>query len=285
MKNGQSVLKLLALIFAGVSAVLLAGGTAGALYSGIWLFASVMWLVGAVFLLTSGIVFAVYKRTEGKKRKLTAAGKYVYAQIVDIDVSPYQEIHVDRISMNPFFIRCRYTDNNGKTYDFKSGMLLYNPSGLLRSRQLKVYVDLSRPDNYYVDTNEILPEGAVLHKFKFDSENNAERLKAGGNYIQAVTCGVELAGRIKVNGMFKPGFLKLPQGMELPGLAADEKGRAFAGYTVLCRYDAPDGTVHIFASKGIWGEPDSSHVGEPVRVYYDGEGYRNYHVDMEPLLK
>ena len=209
----------------------------------------------------------------------------MYAQIVDIDVSPYQEIHVDRISMNPFFIRCRYTDNNGKTYDFKSGMLLYNPSGLLRSRQLKVYVDLSRPDNYYVDTNEILPEGAVLHKFKFDSENNAERLKAGGNYIQAVTCGVELAGRIKVNGMFKPGFLKLPQGMELPGLAADEKGRAFAGYTVLCRYDAPDGTVHIFASKGIWGEPDSPHVGEPVRVYYDGKGYRNYHVDMEPLLK
>ena len=74
MKNGQSVLKLLALIFAGVSAVLLAGGTAGALYSGIWLFAFVMWLVGAVFLLTSGILFAVYKRTEGKKRKLTAAG-------------------------------------------------------------------------------------------------------------------------------------------------------------------------------------------------------------------
>ncbi len=176
---------------------------------------------------------------------------------------------------------CEYADGSGNQYSFKSGPLLYNPSGLLKSDQLKVYVNLSRPARYYVDTNEILPETAVLHKFKYDSARNAQQLIAAGKYLNAVTCGVEVVGRITVNGLAKPGFLKLPESIAKQfGLSLDERGRAFWGYTVLCRYTAKDGAVHIFASRGIRGEPDQTHIGEPVKVYYEGNNYRKYHVEL-----
>lgn len=282
MKNGKSILQLLGVIFLLVGIVLAGTGIlAYSLVSGAWLYMMVMCLIGGIFLILGSVLFLTGKVKAARKQKLIDAGKFVYARIVDIDVDWRRQIQVDRIAMNPFFIRCRYRDENGREYEFKSGSLLYNPSGLLRSDRLKVYVDLLRPGKYYVDTNEILPEGAVLHKFKFDSQRNAKKLMELGTYVTAVTCGVELVGRLKVNGVFKPGFLKLPAGIARQfQIPLDEKGRGFLGYTILCRYEDGNGDIHIFASKGIWGEPDSAHIGEKVRVYYDGKGYRNYHVDL-----
>lgn len=146
---------------------------------------------------------------KGKKEKLIANGKYIYADIVDIDVNVYQKVQIDRISMNPYFIVCKYVEANGKEYLFKSKSLLYNPSALITEKQLKVYVDLKNPKKYYVDTSSILPDSAVLHKFKFDSRGKERALLKEGNYINAVTCGVELVGRIKVNSIVKPMFLKV----------------------------------------------------------------------------
>ena len=84
-----------------------------------------------------------------------------------------------------------------------------------------------------------------------------------------------------MNGLAKPGFLKLPESIAKQfGLSLDERGRAFCGYTVLCRYTAKDGTIHIFASGGIRGVPDQPHIGEPVKVYYEGNNYRKYHVEL-----
>lgn len=62
-----------------------------------------------------------------------------------------------------------------------------------------------------------------------------------------------------------------------------KKNRAFMGYTVLCRYDAPDGKIHIFASRGQWGEPQRDYQGENVRVYYSGKNYESYHVDLNSI--
>lgn len=107
-----------------------------------------------------------------KKEKLIANGKYIYADIVDIDVNVYQKVQIDCISMNPYFIVCKYVEANGKEHLFKSKSLLYNPSALITENQLKVYVDLKNPKKYYVDTSSILPDSAVLHKFKFDSRGN-----------------------------------------------------------------------------------------------------------------
>lgn len=282
MKNGQSILKLLACVFMLTAAILIiVGVVSGVLVTGAGLYAVINCFIGLIFFAVGLICFFIYRSISGKKRKLLEAGKYVYATVIDIDVNPYQQIQVDRIAMHPFYILCRYVDKNGKEYTFKSNPLLYNPSGLMQSVQLKVYVDLSKPSHYYVDTNEILPETAVLHKFKYDSNRNAERLISAGKYITAVTCGVELVGRITISGMVKPGFLRIPENIcRQFGISMDERGRTFLGYTILCKFTAPDGTIHIFASKGIRGEPDAQHIGELVKVYYEGKNYRNYHVDI-----
>ena len=63
-----------------------------------------------------------------------------------------------------------------------------------------------------------------------------------------------VVGRIKVNSIVKPMFLKVTDSLsEQFKVPVDEKNREFIGYTVLCRYDAPDGKIHIFASRGQWG--------------------------------
>lgn len=226
----------------------------------------------------------VYYTKKNKRERLLAAGKYVYADIVDIDVNVNQRIKIDRISMNPYYIICQYTGTDGRVYRFRSRSLLYNPSGLIDQNQLKVYVDLAKPNKYYVDTNSILPDNAILHKFRYDSDRNAGMLVQRGYYIEAQTCGVELIGRIKVNGITKPMFLKMSDGMgkqfQIP---TDEKNRTYMGYSVLCRYDAPDGRVHIFASKGQWGEPDREFKGNKVRVYYSGANFAQYHVALDTL--
>lgn len=127
------------------------------------------------------------------------------------------------------------------------------------------------------DNRNLLQKGKYVY---------AERLIKGGQYIEAVTCGVELIGRIKVNSVVKPMYLKLTRGIaEQFQIATDDKNRVFIGYVVLCRYQAPDGTIHIFASKGRLGEPDREYKGETVKVYYSGDGFKYYHVALPEMSK
>ncbi len=63
----------------------------------------------------------------------------------------------------------------------------------------------------------------------------------------------------------------------------DEKNRAFMGYTVLCRYDAPDGKIHIFASRGQWGNLKEI-IREKMSEYIIVEkNYESYHVDLNSI--
>lgn len=246
MENGVSLLKKLGIIFLCIGTL----GVSGSLIlcfivPSLWLFSIIFGSVLAVFLIVGIICMLIYSTKKGKKEKLIA---------------------------------------NGKEHLFKSKSLLYNPSALITEKQLKVYVDLKNPKKYYVDTSSILPDSAVLHKFKFDSRGKERALLKEGNYVNAVTCGVELVGRIKVNSIIKPMFLKVTDSLsEQFRVPVDEKNRAFVGYTVLCRYDAPDGKIHIFASRGQWGEPQRDYQGEKVRVYYSGKNYESYHVDLNSI--
>jgi len=249
-----------------------------------WLFSIIFCGVISTFLIAGAVCKMIHSIKKNKKESLITANKYVYAEIIDVDINVYQKVQIDRISMNPYFIICKYIDETGKEYLFKSHSLLYNPSALISTKQLKVYVDLKNPKNYYVDTNSILPHDAVLHKFKYDSEKQAETLIASNQYIEAITCGVELVGRIKVNSIIKPVFLKINKKLAYDyGIPTDNKNRTFMGYIVLCKYVAPDGIIHIFASRGFWGEPERSYKGETVKVYYQGKNFDRYHVALEEI--
>ena len=159
MENGASILKKLGIIFLCIGTL----GVSGSLIlcfivPSLWLFSIIFGSVLAVFLIVGIICMIIYTTKKGKKEKLIATGKYIYADIVDIDVNVYQKVQIDRISMNPYFIVCKYVEANGKEYLFKSKSLLYNPSALITEKQLKVYVDLKNPKKYYVDTSSILPD-------------------------------------------------------------------------------------------------------------------------------
>lgn len=285
MKNGGSVLKLLGIIFLCIG---IAGIPVGILFMvlmpGEPLFGIIFGGIMMVFLIPGGICLGIHIGSHKKREELISAGKHVFADVVDIDELVNVEMHYDRQSIHPYVIICKYVDATGKEYQFKSKYLMYNPSALVDGKRLKVYVDLSKPRRYYVDTNSILPETAVLHKFKVDTKGNEKRLEEGGQYVWAETCGVELIGRIKVSGLMKPTFVKLSENVaEKLNIPVDEKNRAYFGYKVLCKFTAPDGVIHIFASREMWGEPENDYVGQRVKVYYGGADYKKYHVDLESL--
>lgn len=54
-------------------------------------------------------------------------------------------------------------------------------------------------------------------------------------------------------------------------------------YQLIARYQAPDGTRHLFRSRNLrmFGARDL--IGRTVRVYAD-ENFKHYYVDAEPLL-
>jgi len=86
MKNGKSVLKLLALIFLLVGVILISLGVGVQLVSGMELYMFVMCLIGSIFLCIGGILFFIDQVGMRRRQKLKDDGKFVYAQIVDIDV-------------------------------------------------------------------------------------------------------------------------------------------------------------------------------------------------------
>lgn len=285
MENGKNVTGFVGRILSTI-------GIVGIIFSIlILLIAPFLWLfsiiAGGVFiaLLIAGVICLVVDSSKRKKKEmLLRNNQYVMAEVIDIDIDLLKKFHVDQLTLNPYVITCQYIAPNKQVYTFKSKPLLYNPSGLLRENQLKVYVDLNHPKRYMVDTNSILPEKAMLHKFKIGWR--AEELKSDGQYLMATTCGVELLGIIKIKGMtIKPVLLKLSDSLSKQfDIPVDHKNRVYLGHTVLCRYNAPNGEIHIFASKGIWGEPERAYLGEEVKVYYKEDNYKHYYVDVESVV-
>ncbi len=289
MKNKTNVLELLSKIFFGVGIGLVLLGATFFLtlkiinYAFAVIFGSIWAGMGVLFSLIALIMYLIFKNGADKKKSLKEAGQYVMADIVDIDENVNMSVQMGTKKMHPYFLYCQYVDGNGQPHLFKSGNLYYNPSGLLKSPQIKVYVDMANPKKYHVDTDSILPENAVLHKWEF-SLNGNPKIMERGNYVQAMTCGIEYQGRFRLNGVCASQFLKLPDALaEKLNTGLDDKNRSYLGYTILCRYDAPNGTPHIFASPMLFGEAKSDYIDMPVKVYVADDKYKNYHMDLRDL--
>ncbi len=55
-------------------------------------------------------------------------------------------------------------------------------------------------------------------------------------------------------------------------------------YVIQCKYEAMDGTIHIFKSRNIFFNPESVLRGTSVKVYTDRENYKKYYVDIDEVL-
>ncbi len=49
---------------------------------------------------------------------------------------------------------------------------------------------------------------------------------------------------------------------------------------LVCQYDSPDGSVHIFASEPIWTDMSENLIGNEVAVYAERGNYDSYYVDL-----
>jgi len=89
-------------------------------------------------------------------------------------------------------------------------------------------------------------------------KKESQQLLDNGRYIHAEICEIVPNYTVRVNG-------KHP-------------------YVIHCKYEAMDGTIHIFKSRNLFFNPESLLKGTSVKVYMDGKNYKKYYVDIEEVL-
>lgn len=108
--------------------------------------------VGALFLIL-GIVFLVMVfRKKKRAEELMAAGRYVWAEVVDC--VPNYAVRIN--GRCPYILKVRYVDSRGMNHIFKSANLrIFRDPGMI-GKQVKVYYDTVDFRHYYVDADPIL---------------------------------------------------------------------------------------------------------------------------------
>jgi hypothetical protein len=111
-------------------------------------------ILGTIFSMI-GIIgyFIQFLINKGKNRLLTH-GHRIYAEISEI----IQDSNYTINNRHPYRILCKYEDGYGEVHIFKSEMILYNPTGLLKDNMVPVYVKENNYKKYYVKIDEVLPK-------------------------------------------------------------------------------------------------------------------------------
>lgn len=84
------------------------------------------------------------------------------------------------------------------------------------------------------------------------------RMLNAGNYITAEITEVSVCYNVRVNSRHP--------------------------YVVVCRYQDMEGTVHLFKSRYLFFDPQPLLKDQYVRVYVDGQNFKNYYVDIDEVL-
>ena len=100
--------------------------------------------------------------------------------------------------------------------------------------------------------------GLIFLIMEFGKKFRNDKLLKSGNYVMAEIFEVELNYNVTVN-------------MRHP-------------YVVRCRYQDSYGNVHIFKSRNLLFDPTDLFKDQMVKVYVDGENYKNYYVDIDEIL-
>ncbi|MDO5400888.1 MAG: hypothetical protein Q4F17_07905 [Eubacteriales bacterium] len=152
VKVGWGALRVLGLIYTPMGAVFLALGVA------FWYFLPDIFPLGLVFSLLGGIFLLlglVFLIAEHRKKKrmeaLIAAGRFVWAEVVDCLCSYNVSFHNGR---HPWQIVACY-ELGGQKHLFRSQSLLLPAPRTLIGKQVKVYTDQTLR-HYYVDAQPLL---------------------------------------------------------------------------------------------------------------------------------
>ena len=109
--------------------------------------------IGLLFLVIGLIFLIIEIRKKTWNTKLLRSGNYIMAEISEVRMNYAVNVN----GRYPFIVVCRYQDMLGNVHMFKSRNLYFDPSGLFKDQNVKVYVDGEEFKHYYVDIDEILP--------------------------------------------------------------------------------------------------------------------------------
>lgn len=121
----------------------------------------------SIFIICFGFIFGsigiigmsfIIKKAITKKAVLET-GRRVYAKIDEV-IKDYS-YRVNR--RYPYRIICSYTDSMDVTHIFKSEPIWYNPSEMLGSDMVPVYVDTTDFSKYYVKIDEVITGKVMIH--------------------------------------------------------------------------------------------------------------------------
>ncbi len=114
--------------------------------------------MGALFLIL-GICFLFYDiRRRSRMRRAIDMGERVMAKIAGVNA----QTNVTFNGRHPYVIECHYTDpDTGAVHVWHSRYLFFDPTDILKSAEVPVYLDRYDFKNAYVDIDSVLPEVQV----------------------------------------------------------------------------------------------------------------------------
>ena len=100
--------------------------------------------------------------------------------------------------------------------------------------------------------------GIIFFILIIKKSRDAQHLLDEGRYLIAEICEIAPNYSVRING-------KHP-------------------YIIKCKYEAMDGTIHIFKSRNLFFNPEALLKGTSVKVYTDHMHYKKYYVDIDEVL-
>jgi hypothetical protein len=107
-------------------------------------------ILGLVFTSIGGGIIGYVWWTTKKEALLRQHGHLIQADFQQVELNEALEVN----GANPFRIVAQWHDAaNNQLFIFKSANLWFDPSKFVQGRKIPVYVDLSKPSRFHVDTS------------------------------------------------------------------------------------------------------------------------------------
>lgn len=163
-------LGIIGLIFTPIGALFCGIGIATALLVNdeeAFIFGLIYTPIGAVFLILGLLFLYLQRRKEKMQKQIREAGNYIMATVDRVICNT----NLTYNNMHPYIVYCNYVDERGIMHHFKSRNIMFNPTGMFRDNQVRVFVDPANLKHYDVDIDSILPN-TVIHTINgYQSKN------------------------------------------------------------------------------------------------------------------
>jgi hypothetical protein len=107
-------------------------------------------VLGAAFTAISGAIFGIRWWNARNEALLRQHGHLVQADFQRVEINESLEVN----GTNPFRVVAQWHETkSNQLFLFKSANLWFDPSNFVQGRKIPVYVDLSKPSRYHVDTS------------------------------------------------------------------------------------------------------------------------------------